>query len=273
MSKDSLNTLILVGIVGVGAALLARNYMSKENFGQDAGDEIHSVERYHDTFTDMNFAPGSWISRPTFKAELDPRFDATREGGGHIKGAYGDFNMQAAPITPVGGYGFDMAKLGTVSGDAIKKVSGFQEGYTPQKEVVKTLQDKFGKGSTLEGYTSGKDLMPTPTMMASDSRDPSDPNTFMYDRYVTAQLKRRYGQTSVDFIRGDMSIAPNPIGWFDARPVQDIDVVQGYFSGYQDIQQATNLKDTVFSRAYPLSNFQQSNPFGEQSGKQIYNLV
>lgn len=271
MSNNSFNTLCLVGVAAIGAGLLAHNYMSKDEAVKESAKEVVK-EGYHDTFTDPNFAQGAWVSRPTFKADLDPRFDAYREGGGNIKGAYGEFGMQAAPIVPVGGYGFDMAKLGSVSGNSIKKAGGTQEGYATPEEVKKTLQNKFGKN--VEQYTSGQDLMPTPTMTASDERDPSDPNTFIYTRYIFAPLKRRYGQTGVDFTRGDLPIAPLNLGWFSALPPSQNDVVQGYFAaGYDDIQQSTNLKDSVFTRKYPMSDFQQNNPFGDVSSKQIYNLI
>lgn len=41
------------------------------------------------------------VSRPTFKADLSPRFDPYRMGGGYIKTKYPAANQQAAGITPL----------------------------------------------------------------------------------------------------------------------------------------------------------------------------
>jgi len=79
-------------------------------------------------------------------------------------------------------------------------------------------------------------------------------------------LKRRYGN-QVDFIRGDIDVAPIYRGYFDIRPPSDVDVVKGYFDSYIDIQQNTAIRDSVFERATPIEKLQENavNPFGDVS--------
>jgi hypothetical protein len=87
-----------------------------------------------------------------------------------------------------------------------------------------------------------------PDMKYSSGLDPTNANNFMYNRTIFAPLKRRYGN-EVDFIRGDLDIAPEQRGWFDARPPASNDIVQGYIaSGYQDIEQETAIRDSIFQR-------------------------
>jgi len=87
-----------------------------------------------------------------------------------------------------------------------------------------------------------------PDMKYSSGLDPTNPNNFMYNRTIFAPLKRRYGN-EVDWIRGDIDVTPEYRGWFDVRPPASNDVVQGYIaSGYQDIEQETALRDSVFQR-------------------------
>lgn len=100
-------------------------------------------------------------------------------------------------------------------------------------------------------------------MKHSASIDPTNPENFIYDRTLFSRLKRRYGN-GVDFIRGDIDITPERRGWFDIRPPSDVDVVQGYFDKYIDIEQETQLQDSVFSRSTPIDTIMEgnANPWG-----------
>jgi hypothetical protein len=141
-------------------------------------------------------------------------------------------------------------------------------GALTSKQVNQMLNDRFG--TQAPQYQDTKDLMPVPDMRYSASVDPTDPQSFMYDRTIFGRLKRRYGN-QVDFFRGDLDIKPQQRGWFDLQPPTDVDVVNGYFANYLDIGQSTAIKDSTFSRNTPVEQlFEKTiNPFGDIKGKTI----
>jgi hypothetical protein len=125
---------------------------------------------------------------------------------------------------------------------------------------AQAMLNKVGKGSP--DYQQ-------PQMIGSDMRyssglDATDPNNFIYNRSIFSKLKRRYG-SDVDHIRGDIVIPQEQRGWFDVSKFTDDDLSQGYFaSGYQDIQQEMNVKDSIFQRNLSPSARQAAyeNPYG-----------
>jgi len=90
-------------------------------------------------------------------------------------------------------------------------------------------------------------LLPVPDMRQASTRDPSDPANYMYDRTIFAKLKPRYN-TVPDRIRGDLSITPLKVGWFDVVSTPAQDLSQGYFGTFTDIQQTSDLQDAIYTR-------------------------
>ena len=137
---------------------------------------------------------------------------------------------------------------------------------TLTSDQVDAMLAKVGK--TSPELQDVKDIMPTPDMRYSAGLDPTDPNNFIYERTLFAPLKRRnYGD--VDYFRGDLEIVPEKRNWFDVRSVGDKDVVQGYFSNYTDIQQNTNIKDSIFERTLTQEQRQveRTSPYGINSAR------
>jgi len=169
--------------------------------------KISVREPYEDTFFAKDYSKGNWVSRPTFRADLSPRFDASRVGGGQIIGEFPGMSVQGAPLTPVESLMSVENPTYAVMGNGAYADPRLPSGGLSTTQVNTILANKFGRGtSDSPEYTDPKQLLPVPDMKKALARDPSDPNTFMYDRYIFAPLKRRYGQVGVDFIRGDLAI-------------------------------------------------------------------
>ncbi len=147
--------------------------------------------------------------------------------------------------------------LGAMTGDNL-----LSKRATLTSSQVDQMLRQVGKGK--KEKQEAKDIMPTPDMRYAAGLDPTDPNNFIYERTLFAPLKRRYGN-QVDFIRGDIDVTPEKRGWFDIRSVGSQDVVKGYFSNYNDIQQQTTLRDSYFDRKVSDSQKQMANtnPFGD----------
>ena len=233
--------------------------------------KIANREHYQDTFLATDYSNGNWVARPNFRADLSPRFDAERVGGGNITGEFPGMSVQGAGVTPV------ESLMDLSTNPSYASIGGPNSAYSDPRlsgglstnHVNEILSQKFGRSG--QDYVEPKSLLPVPDMKKALAKDPSDPNTFMYDRYIFAPLKRRYGNVNVDFIRGDIPIQQYRTGWFDARPVASVDLSQGYFSDFLDIQQSTMLKDTMFNRA--PDQVQQELPWGRLAEKTIYSLV
>jgi hypothetical protein len=260
---------ILIGLVSllVVIAIIVIIVKSKKS-------SIVTKEPYAEMFYAKDYAKGNWVSRPDFKADLSPRFDATRNSGGNILGSFPGMQVQGAPLTPV-------ENIMSVSTPSYATMGGPNGAYTDPRlpagglsttQVNSILSNKFGRGTPGESeYLDPKQLLPIPDMKSSMARDPSDPNTFMYDRYLFAPLKRRYGNVGVDRIRGDLAIPQLRMGWFDPAPVAKQDLTAGYFSDFLDIQQATALRDSIFERK--PTPVQQASPFGRLGEETIYSIL
>ena len=147
------------------------------------------------------------------------------------------------------------------------------EGGLSTSQVNTILAEKFGRTDSQQQYMEPKELLPVPDMKKALARDPSDPNTFMYDRYLFAPLKRRYGNVYVDYIRGDLAIPQLRTGWFDVPPVAAQDLSEGYFADYLDIQQSTNIRDSLWERKPETAAQFENDPWGRLAEKTVYSVV
>lgn len=231
-------------------------------------------EGYEDLMWAKDYAKGNWVSRPNFRADLSPRFDAERVGGGNIVGTFPGMAVQGAPLTPV-------ESVMSVSTPSYAAMGGPNAAYGDSRlpsggmttsQVNSILANKFGRGnSDAPVYTDPKQLLPTADMKKALARDPSDASTFMFDRYIFAPLKRRYGKVQTDFIRGDLAIPQLRMGWFDPNPVARQDLTQGYFSDYLDIQQNTSIKDAIFERKPTV--VQKEIPWSRLAERTVYSVL
>ena len=237
--------------------------------------KITTKENYEDIFYAKDYAKDSWVSRPTFRADLDPRFDANRYAG-TVQGSFPGMAVQAAPVTPVEGLVSvqqqpSYATMGGSGNDGAYADPRMPSGGLTTSQVNNILAEKFGRSGYQQNYVAPKELLPVADMKKALARDPSDPNTFMYDRYLFAPLKRRYGNVQVDFIRGDLAIPQLRMGWFDVNPVAAQDLAQGYFADYLDVQQSQSIRDSLWERKPTMSEEESS--WGRLGQKTVYSVL
>jgi hypothetical protein len=198
-------------------------------------------------------------------SRLAPRFDVNRANalGENVMGAEQiPMPFQAAPPSPIptslDAAMFEAPDFSQMGGAA----APIPTGAITSDQAQDMLKQRIGGGKP--EYQETSELMPTPDMTYSTGIDPTNPETFMYDRTIFGKLKRRYGN-DVDYIRGDLDITPEYRGWFDLQPPSDNDVVKGYFEKYIDVQQATALQDSQFTRSTPVEQLFQNkvNPWGD----------
>jgi hypothetical protein len=149
--------------------------------------------------------------------------------------------------------------------------SGIVDETTSPKKAAPV---KYSSGPNTLEYTTPKELLPTPDMRQTLSRDPSDPSNFMYDRTLFAPLKKR-NPNEADRFRGDLDIAPIKTGWFDIATNPSVDLTKGYFGYYNDITEYQDIQDIAYQRSRDESNeavSQKLNTALSQVSKEITDL-
>jgi hypothetical protein len=171
-------------------------------------NKISTREPYQDLFYAKDYAKDNWVARPTFRADLSPRFDAERMGNSYLQGQPPGLDIQGAPLTPVSGLlamnppNPSYATMGgSNSVDGAYADQRLPDGGLSTSQVNEIIANKFGRNAP--AYTDPAILLPVPDMKKALARDPSDPGTFLYDRFLFAPLLRRYGNVDVDHIRGE----------------------------------------------------------------------
>jgi hypothetical protein len=237
------------------------------------------AEHYSNVFfnKDLN---SNVLSRPSFNSNLDPRnlsmLSDPNVYGGYIKGgspqegqlaetntisskaisAPQQVNLKSTQQVQQGVYTAgvnDAAQYTDYSDTAAGPDFAGMAGKSDVKKYMASLSNK--NPDTLK-YTLPSELLPTPDMRQSLTRDPSDPSNFMYDRTVFAPLKKR-NRNEADRIRGDLDIAPIKTGYFDVATVPQVDLVKGYFGYFADTQEMQDLQDISYERTRDMSENNQ----------------
>ena len=226
---------ILLGLTAVvSAAIVVSNTVPKK-------------EGYKDIMLSQNLNDYI-IQRPSFKAELSPRFDPYRTGGGYIKSSYPPVSQQASGVTPLSD-SYDFATLGGIESEVDK----YSEACNSNKK------DAISSFKASQDYTDAEQLLPTPDMR-SCLKNPQDPSNYMYDRTIFSPLKRR-NRNNVDFIRGDLRIPPNKFGWFDVPTIPGVDLFAGSLQYISS--PVLDNEDTIYFRDKPIVSPIVSSPISE----------
>ena len=246
-------------ILTISLALLAGSFLLLSNKDKNREgfqmDESLMFARGGNDYGNLTSNAANFPSIPSLRYDANGLINAPLRGStpGNLGAAGPSFtNESGKPVSfaTIGSY-----NVGNLLNDRKFLTSG---------QVSDTLANTFGTNTPQ--LQEARDLLPIPDMKYSATVDPTNPENFIYDRTIFAPLKRRYGN-QVDFIRGDIDVAPIYRGYFDIRPPSDVDVVKGYFDSYIDIQQNTAIRDSVFERATPIEQLQENavNPFGNVS--------
>lgn len=201
-----------------------------------------------------NIPDDKFVTRGSFKANLAPRFDP-HVSGGYIKGPMPADGLQGAPLSATEGSSRfedvpDFASL--TEGLSSNTPEEYDKLSTPiNMPQLRRKRDLKTDRPMLE-YTDPSELLPTPdaSFLSSDgSRDPSDPSTYVYDRYLFAKLKPRNVKNIGDsalWIRGDLPIKPLNLGWFVPASAPSIDLVAGSMSQIADLDTSIDLQDLLY---------------------------
>ena len=153
------------------------------------------------------------LSRPNFKAHTQPRF---YQGDlvGELRGPMAPSSVQAFGSSP-------MDYMGMV-GESYDTPPELQ--HLSKDEVDKLIKEKFEDPLQYQDVA----LPETNMEMMNFGKDPRDPNTFIYDRLIYANQKRR-NRTNADLIRGDIPIANINAhkGWNQVSVKPHLDTVVG----------------------------------------------
>ena len=236
----SQNVLTIALALIIGSALLMTSNKKREGFAQviNTGGPA-SANSVQAKQQGIMANPGNYPSTPSYRSDVNGLQQGGLRGSaaGDMSAAGSQFVNSGSPI--------DFKTVGNYQQNTLLK-----NNLLSSKQVTQALNEKFRATPELQ---SAKDLMPIPDMKYSASVDPTNPENFIYDRTLFSRLKRKYGN-EVDFIRGDVDVRPEYRGWFDIAPPSDVDLVQGYFDKYIDIEQETRLQDSVFTRNSPVSS-------------------
>lgn len=252
--------LFVVLIVVVATKKKKEKYAEYDNMTQIS--KKANVENYSETMVASDY-DNYMVQRPNFKANLAPRFDPFRNGGGFIKGFYPpNPDMLAGGVTPLS----DSEFVGDYNQPPVpnQKAKG-KESYTEmdfatlgleksedesyRKACNAIREDEVSKFRSAQGYSDPSQLLPTPDLR-SCLKDPTDPENYMYDRTIFAPLKRR-NKNDVDWIRGDLRIEPIRMGWFDSPSIPSVDLVGG---AVQFFDSAVDNQATLYSRGAPVES-------------------
>lgn len=264
---------ILIGAAAIAITAYSLTHKNKN----DNTDK--KAEKYRDLFIAKDIPNDEIIARPSFSAQLAPRFDPFRSGEyNKLNGYLPNIAMMASPQNPLGngslpinGDKVDYSAMGN-SGEILRDDINCAEAKL-KKYSSMAVGGPGGNGggngqggSSREGfsmmngnpsspmtrsqleYTDPKDLLPQPDMASVLTKDPTDPNVFNYDRTLFSKLKRR-NLNNVDFIRGDIPIAMDKKGWFDVAANPGTDLAQGAMSVISpDLSEQTMLQDLIYTR-------------------------
>jgi hypothetical protein len=195
-----------------------------------------------------------FMSRPEFRANIPPRFYSGSYAS-EIAGPMPPTYLQATPKNPTDfeqevaslenrsvNFGSDMSQgmVAFEKGNDIKEKFNIPSsekqnfGNLSQGQVDEMIKEKYI--NPLE-YVDPSEILPSDDMSSVKyGKKASDPETFVYDRLIYANQKRRnlYG---ADWIRGDLPIVPikhgNYEAWFQpsAKPHLDLRVGAMQFIG------------------------------------------
>lgn len=117
-------------------------------------------------------------------------------------------------------------------------------------DLVQSTDDDGPQRPQRPEYLNPKDMMPRATMETmTHGKDPTDPNTFMFDRIMTTTKKRR-NLSGADMIRGDLRIKPVQRGIMDTYANPHLDLRKGALSilgGHDDLEAEVTDEGTTFS--------------------------
>ncbi len=271
---DNCSKVLVIAAVATAGVLVYKSQKKKK-----------ITEPYKDVFMAKDIPNDEFIARPNFEAQLAPRFDPMRNGMyNKLNGYLPNISQQASPVNPLGNGSFPVnagtvdyaamgnsAEIAEASADcAFAKLKKYDAVNPTQNSGGSQVSEKFSMNfsgsnglkksspaqpNALE-YLNPQDMLPEPDLTSVLSKNPVDPDVFMYDRTLFAPLKRR-NINNVDFIRGDIPIAMVKRGYFDVAANPNLDLIQSNLFISPDLESKVEMQDLVYTRydhEYPLQS-------------------
>lgn len=204
----------------------------------------------------------NYVSRPTYKPDYQPRMHASgissqiRASDPHV-GLLG-----TADFEEMAGWGQrarDVADMAVDGDDHLAREGGVSNGGVDMNKQYSEAEEC-------------RTNMPAPDLESLKfGRDPRNPQTFMYDRLIFANKKRRNWE-GADLIRGDVPILPDNKGWFQVNVHSHLDLRKGALQHICDCDDRCYMPGAKqngrdISRTNDLQDIQYSNK--EQSLAQL----
>lgn len=207
ISKNAMMIIAILIIVVISILLSTSSIFnkSKENYAHPSV----GVSEHH--YNNQDF-----FSRGNYKPDISPRFYAG-DYRSEIQGSIPPLDILATPTNPM-----DYAKMIGVSTDIPNNV----KDMTPS-QLEQNLHNKYT--DPLQ-YTDTSDVLPGDMYNYSSGMGPANPDTYIYDRVIYANQKRRSWEVA-DHIRGDLPhIKPDKRGWHDVSAKPHLDLYKGALS-------------------------------------------
>lgn len=218
-------TLIIMMIIALAIIIfiaMNMNKNKKENYTSPYG----SVNEYH--YNDEDF----FVTRGNYRAEIPPRF-FDGDYRSTIHGAIPPLGVLATPINPM-----DHANMVGID----TNVPNCTKNMPPNQSV------HDGKINDTLQYVDSSELLPGDMYNYNSDMGPANPNTYIYDRVIYANQKRR-SREGADYIRGDLPIAPIKRGYHDVSVKPHLDLTKGALSYMYDINQCIEREDIMTTSA------------------------
>lgn len=231
-----------------------------------------SKENYIDVKQNFYLRDAELMNRPTYRADLPPRFypgDYT----GEIRGAQPPLNVMAQPSDPMefSRYGAkenmplqlreEFTNTNMMGAQPFPHLS-FKDQYVQNNSIpvlkprskhdpieftrMVGFDQSTGVPSELKGYNKAEldrmiddkyinpltyvepaEVLPSEDMSGTlYGKLASDPNTYVYDRLIYANQRRKLNGLG-DRIRGDLKIIPNNTDWFQVSVKPHLDLTRG----------------------------------------------
>ncbi len=242
-TKTLTNVALVIGIIFIACKLYQSNkhvepYMSQVKYRSQGPSVLKSQQ---DTVPDNG--PLKSSSSDSMNSNDTTDIYAGQKGAydsnslqSSLNGAYTNQNAFTTSYNDLDRSAFDLQKNDPSSFD-YASLAGISKNSKSYKQSLK-------KPDVNLEYNDPS--LPTQSMSNRSLRDPSDANTYMFDRNVFANDAKKRGRGQGDTLRGDIPIATIKRGMFDVSANPSEDLQTGYFQNFSDIQETKDLQDVIY---------------------------
>lgn len=220
---------LVIGVVVIAVAYILLSNCSSGGYGAKVARR--RKERFIPVAQSLSYNNADQYARPGYKSQLPPRFGSALTGT--VRGPQAPAHMQGTTDGPL-----DLVSaVGSCGGG--NGVPAELQGLSAE-DVDAAL--KGGNDAPLQ-YVDPSDLLPEAQLGSNHfGNDPRNPDTYMYNRMIFANKKRRLLEDN-DYIRGSLYIPQISRGYFDTSAMPHLDLRRGAMSYLGDFQSEVEKQD------------------------------